>query len=441
MCLARRFTRLQEATLVNKNDNQPTTLGLKPSFGFGDRLGLATPGHAAALKRRGSGIEPIFAQQSIREMTRTNRTPQQVMEDAQNGLRLVGYTGPQGADADHLKTPADVERTAQAGFVFFTIDPSGEVDGNADGYDSDQLAEKFKSIAGEISWLPQYEGKKIKLSTGTTIDFSTAICRRAAVKYGRAINMATKLARHIEQTAAKLSQPFEIELSVDETPNPTTLAEHYIIAGQCVKAGMKLVSLAPRFVGEFEKGVDYKGDVAALEKSLRDHASIAKQLGPYKLSLHSGSDKLSIYPSLARATAGLFHVKTAGTSYLEALRVIVRVDPKLFRQIVALSRSRYDTDRATYHVSATLQSAQPADQIADARGLEKAYLGLWSDVPGGKGLSDPGRQIVHCTFGSVLCDPTLGPQVKQIVAENQKLYTQILDEHFGKHLDALKAGL
>jgi hypothetical protein len=424
-----------------KNENRPTTLGTQASFGFGDRLGLATPGHAAALRRSGSGILPIFAQQSIREMTRTNRTPQQVMEDAQTGLRAAGYTGIQGADADHLKTPVDVERTAQAGFVFFTIDPSGEVDANADDYNADQLAEKFKPLAGEIGWLGEYEGKKIKLTSGTTIDFSSAVCRRAAVKYGRAIAMATKLAKHIEQTAKKLNQPFEIELSVDETPRPTILAEHFIIADQCVKSGMKLVSLAPRFIGEFEKGVDYKGDVSALEKSLSDHAAIAKQLGPYKLSLHSGSDKLSIYPSLARTTRGMFHVKTAGTSYLEALRTVVRVDPKLFREIITLSRSRYDTDRATYHVSATLQSAKPAEEISDARALEKAYLGLWADVPKGKGLSDPGRQIVHCTFGSVLCDAKLGPQVKQLVAENQSLYTQILDEHFGKHLEALKAGM
>ncbi|HEX4053269.1 MAG TPA: tagaturonate epimerase family protein [Tepidisphaeraceae bacterium] len=424
-----------------KNENRPTTLGLKPSFGFGDRLGLATPGHAAALKRCGSGIEPIFAQQSIREMTRTNRTPQQVMEDAQSGVRLVGYTGLQGADADHLKTPADVERTAQAGFVFFTIDPSGEVDVHADEYNSDQLAEKFKPLAAEVPWLGQYEGKKIKLSTGTTIDFSPAVCRRAAVKYGRAIAMATKLAKHIEQTAQKHNQPFEIELSVDETPNPTTLPEHFIIADQCVKAGMKLVSLAPRFIGNFEKGVDYKGDVAALEKSLRDHAAIARQIGPYKLSLHSGSDKLSIYPSLARSTAGLFHVKTAGTSYLEALRVVARIDRLLFRNIVSFSRGRYDTDRATYHVSARLSSAPAAQDESDDGAFEKAYLGVWPDVPKGQGFTDPGRQILHCTFGSVLCDPTLGPQVKQLVAENQKLYTQILDEHFGKHLEALKAGM
>ena len=83
---------------------------------------------------------------------------------------------------------------------------------------------------------------------------------------------------------------------------------------------------------------------------------------------------------------------------------------------MTLSRSRYDTDKATYHVSATLSSAKPEKEIADNRALEKAYLGLWDDCPKGKGLTDPGRQILHCCFGSVLCDPKLGPMVKQSVA-------------------------
>jgi hypothetical protein len=423
------------------NENPPTALGLKPSFGFGDRLGLATPGHVAALKRCGQGILPIFAQQSIREMSRTNRTPRQVMDDALSGARQAGYTAVQGADGDHLKTPADVDRTADAGFVFFTIDPSGEVDSSADRYTPEELGKKFELVSKQIFWLPEYEAKKIKLSTGAIIDFTPAVCRRAAVKYGRAIAMAVDLSGHIKQTAERLNKSYEIELSVDETPLPTTLAEHFIIADQCLKAGMKLISLAPRFIGEFEKGVDYKGDVAALEKSFTDHSAIARQLGPYKLSLHSGSDKISIYPALARATAGLFHVKTAGTSYLEALRVVARVDPALFRRVIALARSRYDTDRATYHVSASLATIPPAEEITDNRLLEKTYLGLWSDQPGGTGLSDPGRQIVHTTFGSVLCDPALGPTVKQVVRENRPLYSQILDEHFGMHLEALKAGL
>src|SRR4051812_14428628 len=107
---------------MTTTNSQCVPLGLAPSFGFGDRLGLATPGHLASLKRAGGPILPIFAQQSIREMTRTVRTPQQVMSDAVTAARKGGYTGPMGADADHLKTPQDIERTAEAGFCFFTLD-------------------------------------------------------------------------------------------------------------------------------------------------------------------------------------------------------------------------------------------------------------------------------------------------------------------------------
>src|SRR5688572_21175432 len=101
---------------------QPTTLGTNPSFGFGDRIGLATPGHLAALQSAGDGIAPIFAQQSIREMARTNRSPQGVMDDAMHALAAGGWNAAHGADADHLKTREDVDRTASAGFTFFTID-------------------------------------------------------------------------------------------------------------------------------------------------------------------------------------------------------------------------------------------------------------------------------------------------------------------------------
>ncbi len=177
---------------------------------------------------------------------------------------------------------------------------------------------------------------------------------------------------------------------------------------------MKLVSLAPRYIGDFEKGVDYKGDVAALERSLRDHAAIAEMLGPYKLSLHSGSDKLSMYPALARATKGRFHVKTAGTSYLEALRVVARHDAALFRRIVDFARGRYDTDKATYHVSATLALGPAGRRRSPTR---PSWSGsTWRTGPtsrAGRGFTSPGRQILHCTFGSVLTDPELGPAVRR----------------------------
>ncbi|HEV3168302.1 MAG TPA: tagaturonate epimerase family protein [Isosphaeraceae bacterium] len=418
-----------------------TTLGLRPSFGFGDRLGLATPGHVEAMRRAGAGIQPIFPQQSIREMARTGRSPRHVMDDAISGMRQAGWNGVTGADADHLKTTQDVDATAAVGFTFFTIDPSDHVDPHADGYDEATLRNSFASIASEIEWFDKYRGTTVKLKTGTIVELDERACLRAAVKYGRALNHVLSLADHIARVCDNLAQDYEIELSVDETEQPTTLAEHYIIADQCVGRGMKLVSLAPRYVGDFEKGVDYKGDVAALERSLRDHAAIAQMLGPYKLSLHSGSDKLSIYPALARATQGRFHVKTAGTSYLEALRVVARRDPALFRQVIDFARSRYDRDKATYHVSATLGSAPSPAQVSDPVQLERKYLELWNKVEAGRGFTQQGRQILHCTFGSVLTDAILGPAVRSVLTEHIDTYTEVLADHFGRHLNALRAGM
>ena len=324
-------------------------------------------------------------------------------------------------------------------FVFFTIDPSDYVDQGADDYSESQLKEKFSVVREQSLWFDDYCGTT-RTFGNVSIEFSEAVCLRAAVKYGVAIQQAIALSGVIREENGAVGRDYEIELSVDETPQPTTLAEHAIIASECIASGMPLVSLAPRFIGELEKGVDYKGDLKTLETSLDAHAAIASELGPYKLSLHSGSDKLSMYGALARATAGQFHVKTAGTSYLEALRVAARCDEDLFRRIVTFARSRYETDRATYHVSATLEATPPAEEIQHTRELEKIYLELWDDVPQGKGFTEPGRQILHCTFGSVLSG-TLGEELVQLLSSEQAMYTEVLAEHFARHLEALRSGI
>src|SRR3954471_5976631 len=130
--------------------NRFSTLGLTPSFGFGDRIGLATPGHIEAMRRAGAGFAPIFAQQSIREMDRTGRTPCDVIGAAVEGMELGNWRAPSGADADHLKTTADVDVTAAAGFTFYTIDPSDYVDGNADDYAEQSLRDRFTQIQSSV---------------------------------------------------------------------------------------------------------------------------------------------------------------------------------------------------------------------------------------------------------------------------------------------------
>src|SRR5262249_56943875 len=121
-------------------------------------------------------------------------------------------------------------------------------------------------------------------------------------------------------------------------------------------------------------------------------------------------------------------------------------DAALFRRIIAFARSRYDTDRATYHVSATLASVpDPSDlsdlsDPSDTRKLERLYLGLWSETPPGRGFTQPGRQILHCTFGSVLTHPELGPALRGVLEAHPASYVEVLAEHFRWHLAALQAG-
>lgn len=413
----------------------PQPLGIEPSFGFGDRLGSATPGHLAALKEAGGAIRGIFAQQSIREMTRTDRTAEEVMRCAVEALNAGGFSDIWSADADHLKTPEDVQRTMSEGFVFFTLDPSDDVDQQADNYDHAKLDQAFEQAREFAPWFDSYLGKTISLDT-VTIEFTEDVLRRAAVKYGKAIQSAVRLAKFVESEAVRLGRPFELELSVDETDQPTTPAEHYLVADQFRQAGAGLVSLAPRFVGDFEKGVDFKGDLTELAATLKVHAEIAKRMGPYKISLHSGSDKLSIYSSLAKATEGRFHVKTAGTSYLEALRVAAHKDPDFFREVIDFSRGRYNEDKATYHVSADVAKLPPASELSDTE-AEIEYLERWQDVPEGVGFTKPGRQVLHCTFGSVVTHPVFGQRLRDLLDAHADAYKEVLREHFVRHLELL----
>lgn len=397
---------------------RPTLLGLRKSVGFGDRLGLATPGHIRAARACRTPIAPNFAQQSIREMTRTNRTPRQVLDDAMWGVFQEGWREGYGADADHLKTKGDIDRCAEAGYTFFTFDPGESVDDDLHNLD-DKLG-RLPWTALETSWVEarsRYSDKKIPLENGTLI-LDEASAARAMVKYGHAVAQVAQLYRHLARVMGE--QPFEVEISVDETETPTSPAEHYIIASELTRLQVRWVSLAPRFVGRFEKGVDYIGDLDAFRADFAAHAALARQLGPYKLSLHSGSDKFSLYRIAALSAGELVHLKTAGTSMLSAFRTLARVEPQLFRQIYALARERYPQDRASYHVSAELERAPD--------------IQTWSDGEL-SGLLDQfdARQMLHVSFGSILAQ--YGTEIHNALERNEEAHYADLESHFARHLE------
>jgi len=402
---------------------QPCLLGLRTSAGMGDRIGLATPGHVRAIRAIGSSIAPIFPQQSIREMERTGRTPQQVMDDAMWGVFQENWQGGFGADADHLKTPEDIDLCLAAGFTFFTIDPGAYVDDRAETASLDELRELATKLPSELQLLNMGLLNRTLQIEQVNVSFNEGILLKAMVKYGFAILHVQSMFNHLAEKAG--SHPFELEVSVDETEQPTSLAEHVYIASELKRLRVKWVSLAPRFIGRFEKGVDYIGDVTAFETDFAGHAAIARHYGPYKLSLHSGSDKFSIYSAAMRQTRGLVHLKTAGTSYLEALRTIASKDVDLFREIYIFARERFEFDKVTYHVSAELSRAPLPELVKD-----------WPDL-----LNQfDSRQILHHTFGSVLKAQTEDGKMRfydrfmALLHHNPEVYAENLKHHFIRHL-------
>ena len=404
---------------------RPAPLGLKTSVGFGDRLGLATPGHARAIRWFPGGegrIAAVFAQQSVRENARTGRTPQQVLDDATWGVFREGWREPWGADADHLKSPDDLPPFVQAGYTFFTVDPGEHVDNAAAADPVSVLEEKARGLdREELSGLYLRPGGQQPWGR-----FDDESLLRAAVKYGLAIRHTADMYRRLSD----LKDGFDFEVSVDETDAPTTPLEHFFIASELTRLGVRFTSLAPRFIGRFEKGVDYIGDpslspgeaLEALDAEMALHAAVTAHFGTYKISLHSGSDKFSVYPLVAKHWGPRLHVKTAGTSYLEALRVLARLEPGLFRRMLELARSRYPADRLSYHVSAEAEKVPAAAALAD------------SDLP--LLLDDfQAREVLHVTFGSLLGQ--FGVELRAALIKHEAAYRQGLKTHFRKHLELL----
>jgi len=396
----------------------PSRFGLHTSVGFGDRLGLATPGHVRALKTVGGPINPVFAQQSIREMGRCHRTPRNVLDDATWGAFQAGWTTPVGGDADHLEQLEDIDDTVAAGFVFYTLDPKAEVDPEAEHADAAVIQQKVETLdwpsleSDLATFRKSYVGHRIDLEH-EAIELDEESVVRAMAKYGPSLAHAMAMYRRLREKGIDC----EVEFAVDETDYPTKPAEHVVVVSELQRLGMDFVSFAPRFVGRFEKGVEYIGDLDELQRDFEIHADIARALGPYKLSLHSGSDKYSTYPLIAEATKGIVHLKTAGTSWAEALRVIAHNDPDLMREVLALALDSFEANRKSYHLS-----CDPTKIPTDPTDDQVAQLMDRVDS----------RQVLHVGYGAILEE--FGPRMYQVWNNNEEEHYRIIADHFVKHL-------
>jgi len=408
---------------------KPRPLGVNgPSFGFGDRLGVATPGHVRSVRSR--SITPVFAQQSIRELKRTKRVPEEVMASAMWGVFQEGYKKGFGADADHLKTPEDVEKVVPVGFTMFTCDPSDYVNGRAATMSSEELKREFEDIEDHMGIVNRYGDRKFKAGR-LQLEFSEKELMRAVVKYYRAIKHAEKMYQIIE---SRVKGEFDFELSIDETDEPTTPKQHLFIINELKDAGVKITGIAPRFVGDFQKAIDYIGDLDEFARQLEAHVEIAQTFGPYKISVHSGSDKFSIYPLIKKYCGTLFHVKTAGTSYLEALRLIAGIEPEFFSRIFRFSLERFEEERRSYAMTTDISKIPNVDELPGERLPELLE-------------QNDARQVLHVAYGSVLTtknengDYAFKDKLMRILKEHEEEYEELLVKHFARHLDPLSISL
>ncbi|MBC7188986.1 hypothetical protein H5U35_02060, partial [Candidatus Aerophobetes bacterium] len=360
----------------------PKVCGLRKSFGTGDRLGVATSSHIAAFE--GKDFFPVLAQQSVRENMRTGRDFGKVLEDVIWGCFQAGYEGEFGADADHVKKIEDLKEAAECGYTMFTIDLS-------DFIKEDTLTLSPQEKGKLCRNLPQlkevekiYLGRKYKIGK-EEFNFTEDLLVEVFLVYSKAIQHAAFCYRFLKDQ----KREFDFEISVDETSLPTSPLAHIFIAEELHRKGVEFQNLALRFCGEWQKGIDYIGDVKKFEREVNIHAGIAKNLGGYKLSLHSGSDKFSVYPVFAKATGEKFHVKTSGTTYLEEIKLIAEKAPSLYRKIHKLALKKFDQDKAFYHVTCDISRIPSLDELSD------------DELPGLFNLPDC-RQLIHFSFVSVL---------------------------------------
>jgi len=392
----------------------------KTTIGCGDRLGLASVGHIAAIKHYQA--TPVLAQQSMRELDMTGRTYRQVVDDTVFMVYQAGFKDGYGADGDHLKKIKDIDVALAAGMPMITLDLSEVMLAAAGSWPQSQIDEAFAKLGADTrkQLLDSYADKKLKVGE-SEIEMDAETVRRCAVMYLQALDFAKEVYEHLK---SKRGDKFDLEISIDETTSPTLPSHHYFIAGELKRRGVEFTSLAPRFIGEFQKAIDYIGDLAEFDRQFKVHADIARHCGGYKVSVHSGSDKFAVYPTVGAMTGMRLHLKTAGTSWLEAVRVIAVHDPVLYRKMHKKALASFNDMLKLYHITADITKIGDVDKMAD------------SALPKLMEMAEA-RQLLHITYGPILRDAEIRPLFFAALHKFEEEYNETVRKHFEKHLSLL----
>lgn len=379
-------------------NNRPLILG-KYSVGTGDRFAHQAKAQLqACVQAVGHGVEiiPVW-NKSNREHTIIGSEPTSTRLAADAAVRELGWKLPYFVDADHIGMQT-VDRFLLA-CDFYTIDVADFIGKAAAQADIDAFAKKHADLLGRIS----LKGVDEPLTV------TEADLRETAGKFLAAVKIAGEVYRKIE--GAKGSGNFIPEVSMDETNRAQSPVELLIILAAIADEGIPIQTIAPKFSGRFNKGVDYVGDVAQFEREFfQDVAAIAYAVERFglpanlKLSVHSGSDKFSIYPAiqsaLVRFDAGV-HLKTAGTTWLEELIGLAESGGDalaLAKEIYAEALAHADELCVPYATVIDIDKAKLPSPDEVKGWSSEQYTGALRHIQNNPAYNSSLRQLLHVGF-------------------------------------------
>ncbi len=321
----------------------------KYSFGLGDRFGRQAKAQLQAVidaKADGVKIAPVW-NKSHREHTIMGTSPEQTYTAAKEAVKTLGWQDSFYVDADHIQI-SNVDLFIDSS-NFFTLDIANSIGRSADDDKINDFLSKFSKYLGSLTITGIDEPLHVNEKQLSSI----------AHKYLKAIKQAGSIYSHIQSKKGK--DNFITEVSIDETDTPQTPVELFFILAAIADQGIPAQTVAPKFTGSFLKGIDYIGDTKQFTKEFEQYLAIISfafnEFGlpeNLKLSVHSGSDKFSLYKPINRAlkkyNAGL-HLKTAGTTWLEELTALASADGEglsIAKRIYADAYLRFDELCAPY---------------------------------------------------------------------------------------------
>ena len=371
----------------------------KFSLGVGDRFAHQAKAQLQACvmaAARGVSVIPVW-NKSNREHGIVGSEPASVRAAADEAVRQAGWKQPYHVDADHINL-STVDRFIEAS-DFYTLDVAAAIGQAAESDRVGVFIERHAELQGTVS-IPGIE---------QPFSIGRDAIGRIARKYLAAVQQAGAIYRHVDEKRGK--REFITEVSMDETDEPQTPPELLVILAAIADERIPVQTIAPKFTGRFNKGVDYVGDVVQFEKEFsEDVAVIAFAVGQYglpanlKLSVHSGSDKFSIYAPIRRVLeksgAGV-HVKTAGTTWLEELIGLAEAGGKglaLAKRVYAKAFENRDALCEPYATVIDIDYAKLPDPAVVNGWSSEQYTSALRHDQRNPGFNPDLRQLLHVGF-------------------------------------------